>query len=159
MSSFPDEKEILLADGTPFIVKSIENVEDKFGNQIKLITLKCHTNDSLNETLTIMCMFFAQPITLLRQLLKVRKNVVNRDDKFLMYSFLLSFGLMTIYSSIGLSYNIIQIIDEGPESFNFSDWSFCIFRSIPCFCAFYDLVSMSCYPLRLSFIFSFFASI
>ena len=26
MSSFPDEKEVLLADGTPFVVKSIEDV-------------------------------------------------------------------------------------------------------------------------------------
>ena len=28
MSSFPDEKEILLADGTPFVVKSIKDDKD-----------------------------------------------------------------------------------------------------------------------------------
>ena len=48
MSSYPDEKEILLADGTPFVVKSVEDDQDKKGNQIKLITLQCHESGDLD---------------------------------------------------------------------------------------------------------------
>jgi len=65
MSSFPDEKEILLADGTPFVVKSIEDVKDNFGNEIKLISLQCDTG-GLSLLLSFFCMFFVQPITFLR---------------------------------------------------------------------------------------------
>lgn len=41
MSSYSHENEILLSDGTPFVVQSVENDRDNHGNPIKLITLQC----------------------------------------------------------------------------------------------------------------------
>ncbi len=41
MSAFPDEKEVLLVDGSKFEVISVEATEDKDGNTSNFIVLKC----------------------------------------------------------------------------------------------------------------------
>jgi hypothetical protein len=41
MSAFPDEKEVLLVDGSKFQVISIETTKDKDGKTKNFIVLKC----------------------------------------------------------------------------------------------------------------------
>ena len=41
MSAFPDEKEVLLTDGSKFEVISVETTQDKDGNTENFIVLKC----------------------------------------------------------------------------------------------------------------------
>ena len=41
MSAFPDEKEVLLVDGSNFEVISVEATKDKEGNTSNFIVLKC----------------------------------------------------------------------------------------------------------------------
>ena len=41
MSAFPDEKEVLLVDGSKFEVISVEITEDKDGKTSNFIVLKC----------------------------------------------------------------------------------------------------------------------
>ena len=41
MSAFPDEKEVLLVDGSKFEVISVETTKDKDGNSSNFIVLKC----------------------------------------------------------------------------------------------------------------------
>ena len=41
LGNYAHEKEILLTDGTRFIVQSVEDKQDPQGNEVKLITLQC----------------------------------------------------------------------------------------------------------------------
>ena len=41
MSAFPDEKEVLLVDGSKFEVISVETTQDKDGKSENFIVLKC----------------------------------------------------------------------------------------------------------------------
>lgn len=41
IGNYSHEKEILLTDGTRFIVQSVEDKQDPQGNAVKLITLQC----------------------------------------------------------------------------------------------------------------------
>ena len=42
MSAFPDEKEVLLLDGSRFEVISVDTTEDKDGKSENFIVLKCN---------------------------------------------------------------------------------------------------------------------
>jgi len=68
MGNFQSEKEVLLAEGTSFVVQSVEDVQDNYGNQIKLITLQCQdmAGSKLGFALSYLCMFLFKPYSLMK---------------------------------------------------------------------------------------------
>jgi len=46
MSAFPDEKEVLLNDGSKFEVISVETTQDKDGKSENFIVLKCDSYEN-----------------------------------------------------------------------------------------------------------------
>ena len=89
MGDFTHEKEVLLTEGTQFVVRSVEDDKDASGNNIKLITLQSYDINSnlLGWLLTLLCTALFQPIEAMRYLWeasKIEKRLILRGYSIVM---------------------------------------------------------------------------